>query len=170
MLEHVNLKRLVVIPYENSSWVIPKGKRGYWTWTPDMNYRPGTLDNCDGDDDLGDTDAVVCGFRIDRKGSNESDAEYRGKVVFVEDNDPNSRIKPGVRPWPDYEEAVEEAEEWEKNDVQEEESLATRLSPVIPTLVWSSLFSVFAIIYQVTPRAYISLYGDGMIGSYMEIC
>ncbi|RBA18377.1 endoribonuclease L-PSP [Fusarium proliferatum] len=103
-MEYVTLQRPAVIPYANSSWVIPKGKRGYWVWTPDMNCWPGTLDDCD--DDLDDTEVVVCGFRIDRKGSNESDAKYRGDVGFVEDDDPNSRIKPGVRPWPDYDEAV----------------------------------------------------------------
>ncbi|VTT75158.1 unnamed protein product [Fusarium fujikuroi] len=98
MMEYVNLQRLAVIPCANSSW-------------------PGTLDDCDNNDDLDDTEVVVCGFRIDRKGSNESDAEYRGRIGFVEDNDPNSRIKPGVRPWLDYEEAVGMAEEWERNDV-----------------------------------------------------
>ncbi|CZR45207.1 uncharacterized protein FPRO_15618 [Fusarium proliferatum ET1] len=143
-MEYVTLQRPAVIPYTNSSWVIPKGKRGYWVWTPDMNCWPGTLD--DFDDDLDDTEVVVCGFRIDRKGSNESDAKYRGDVGFVEDDDPNSRIKPGVRPWPDYDEAVGMAEEWEKNDVQEEESLATRFYNVVPTLVWSLLVSLFAVV------------------------
>ncbi|KAF4415869.1 endoribonuclease L-PSP [Fusarium acutatum] len=77
---------------------------------------------------------------------NESDAGYRGKVGFVEDNDPNSRIHPGVRPWPDYGEAVHMAEKWEKNDVQEEKSLATRFYIVVPTLVWSSLISLFTLV------------------------
>lgn len=61
MMEYVNLQRLAVIPYENSSWVIPKGKRGYWTWTSDMNCWSGTLDDCDSDDDLDGTEVVVCG-------------------------------------------------------------------------------------------------------------
>ncbi|KAL9561443.1 hypothetical protein ACKAV7_014290 [Fusarium commune] len=135
MMEYVNLERLVVIPYPNSSFVIPKGKRGYWMFAADMNCWPGTLDDCDNDDDLDGTDVVVCGFRIDRKGSSESDTEYRGRVAFVEDNDPNSRVNPGVRPWSDYDRAVEMAEEWEKNDVHMEESLATRLYSVVPTLV-----------------------------------
>ncbi|CVL03683.1 uncharacterized protein FMAN_15055 [Fusarium mangiferae] len=94
-----------------------KTMRGYWTWAPDMNCWPGTLDDCDDDDDLDDTEVVVCGFRIDRKGSNKSDAEYRGRIGFVENNDPNSRIKSGVKPWLDYEEAVSTAEAWVRNDV-----------------------------------------------------
>ncbi|KAM0074705.1 hypothetical protein ACKRZS_013202 [Fusarium odoratissimum] len=106
MMEYVNLERLVVIPYTNSSLVILKGKRGYWMFVADINCWPGTLDDCDGDDGLDGTDVVVCGFRIDRKGSSESDAEYRGRVEFVEDSDPNSRVEPGVRPWPDYDRAV----------------------------------------------------------------
>ncbi|KAH7216157.1 hypothetical protein DER44DRAFT_837580 [Fusarium oxysporum] len=86
MMEYVNLERLVVIPYTNSSLLILKGKRGYWMFVADMNCWPGTLDDCDGDDGLDGTDVVVCGFRIDRKGSSESDAEYRGRVEFVEDS------------------------------------------------------------------------------------
>ncbi|KAF5971274.1 endoribonuclease L-PSP [Fusarium coicis] len=108
-MEYVNLQQLAVIPYRNSYWAIPKGKRGYWVWAPDMNCWPGALNDCGNDDDLDDTEVVVCGFRIDTKGSNESDAEYRGRVGFGEDNDPKSRIKPGVRPWPDYEDDVERA-------------------------------------------------------------
>ncbi|EWG51702.1 hypothetical protein FVEG_16840 [Fusarium verticillioides 7600] len=111
-MEYVHLQRHAVIPYRNSYWVIRKGKRGYWVWAPAMNCCPGALDDCDNDDDLDDTEAVVCGFGVDRKESNESDAEYRGKVGFVEDKDPNSMIKPGVRPWPDYNTAVEMVEEW----------------------------------------------------------
>lgn len=109
-----------------------------------MNCLLGTPDACDNDDDMDDTEVVVCGFRIDRKGSNESDAEYRGRIGFVEDDDLNSRIKPGVKPWPDYEEAVGMAEEWENNDVQEEDSLATKLCTVVPTLAWPLLVSLFA--------------------------
>jgi len=109
-MEYVNLEGLVVIPYTNSSLVIPKGKRGYWMFAADMNCWPGILDDCDNDDDLDNTDVVVCGFRIDRKGSSESDTEYRGRVEFVE------------------------------------ESLATRFYNVFPTLVLSSLGSVFILL------------------------
>lgn len=145
-MEYVNLEGLVVISYTNSFLVMPKGKRGYWMFAADMNCWPGTLDDCDNDDDLDDTDVVVCGFRLDRKGSSESDTEYRGRVELMEDSDPNSRVEPGVRPWPDYDRAVEMAEEWGKNDVHVEESLATRFYNVFPTLVLSSLGSVFILI------------------------
>lgn len=64
----------------------------------------------------------------------------------MEDSDPDSRVEPGVRPWPDYDRAVEMAEEWGKNDVHVEESLATRFYNVFPTLVLSSLGSVFILI------------------------
>ncbi|RBQ81005.1 hypothetical protein FVER14953_20514 [Fusarium verticillioides] len=111
-----------------------------------MNCWPGALDDCDNDDDLDDIEAVVCGFRVDRKESNESDAEYRGKVGFVEDKDPNSMIKPGVRPWPDYDTAVEMVEEWEKNDVhekEEKESLATGYHTAISPFVGILIVSLF---------------------------
>ncbi|EXM18783.1 RidA family [Fusarium oxysporum f. sp. vasinfectum] len=57
-MEYVNLEGLVVIPYTNSSLVIPKGKRGYWMFAADMNCWPGILDDCDNDDDLDNTDVV----------------------------------------------------------------------------------------------------------------
>ncbi|KAH7210498.1 hypothetical protein BKA60DRAFT_623750 [Fusarium oxysporum] len=68
-MEYVNLEGLVVIPCTNSSLVIPKGKRGYWMFAAHMNCWPGTLDDCDNDDNLDDTDVVVCGSELIGKGA-----------------------------------------------------------------------------------------------------
>jgi hypothetical protein len=106
-----------------------------------MNYWRGLLDDCSNDDDLEDTVVVVCGFKIDSRGRNDSYAKYGGGLEFVEDNDPNSNIKLDVRPWPDYDRSVEMAKEWEADDV--EESAGMKHYKVSPAIIWSSFASFF---------------------------
>ncbi|KAF5963771.1 hypothetical protein FBULB1_13177 [Fusarium bulbicola] len=79
----VNLNRILVIPFTNTHDTAENGTTGYWIFVPELQCFNGVLEDCKGDDEDWDGEAVVaCGYKMLSRGANASDLPSFSFVIL----------------------------------------------------------------------------------------
>jgi hypothetical protein len=133
----------IIIPFtlNETNSRVPENSTGYFAFTPDWICVRGAIKDCKGDDEHREGLRVrICGYRLSTKGKNETDSNddiYAGTTRFVRATDEEIEALGDERPWPSYEDAIEDKEEEEESGTMRSVSMYT----AVGHLFWS-LFTV----------------------------